>query len=154
MKRVCRTKQWSGLFLFLVIVWICVIIETKDAYALDYAIEHSLNAKIYKTAEYAEGGSGITLTATGATVSGWNYNESRYLQVNIMVVPKEEEVHFIEIKLPSIFYAVNDVEEIPNGFFKMEFNQNLDFLTNNDIVLLKASHGLHLIGIVDYLINR
>lgn len=29
-----------------------------------------------------------------------------------------------------------------------------DFLTNNDIVLLKASHGLHLIGIVDYLINR
>ena len=29
-----------------------------------------------------------------------------------------------------------------------------EFLTNKDIVLLKASHGLHLIGIVDYLINR
>ena len=29
-----------------------------------------------------------------------------------------------------------------------------EFLTNNDIVLLKASHGLHLIGIVDYLMNK
>ena len=29
-----------------------------------------------------------------------------------------------------------------------------DFLTNNDIVLLKASHGLHLIGIVNYLLNK
>ena len=28
------------------------------------------------------------------------------------------------------------------------------FLTDNDIVLLKASHGLHLIGIVDYLMNK
>ena len=29
-----------------------------------------------------------------------------------------------------------------------------EFLTNNDIVLLKASHGLHLIGIVDYLMDK
>ena len=28
------------------------------------------------------------------------------------------------------------------------------FLTDNDMVLLKASHGLHLIGIVDYLMCK
>ena len=29
-----------------------------------------------------------------------------------------------------------------------------EFLTNNDIVLLKGSHGIYLIGIVDYLMNK
>ena len=128
---------YKSSFIFIVLCAL-MIIFCENSYAeelvlgsgMNYIVEHSINATLYDTNQYGDGGRGQILNAEGINIEKWSYNESKFLQVNIMLANNLDEVHIVEIKLPTPFYAVSDVTEVPAGFSKVEMIKNPDLSIN------------------------
>ena len=126
----CKLNFKHLVFYLMSISMFILIILNEDSFAeellaksaMDYSIEHSINATLYNNNQYTEGGK--TLTTSGINIDNWNYNKSKYLQVNIMVVAKQDEVHVVEIKFATPFYSVSDVTNVPSGFSRVEGIKN------------------------------
>ena len=112
-------------FIFMIISMMTVIFCSENCFAegtiasgaMNYAVEHSINSVIYDNHKYgADGEKGLVLTSNGITYNNWEYTDSKYLQVTMMVEAKRDEVHILEIKLDKLFYSVSDVTHVPSGF--------------------------------------
>lgn len=93
--------------------------------------DHSFRAVLYDTAEYgSDTDEGIPLTEEGATLEGWDFNTSKYLQIDLSVPSAENTVHIVTVKLPKELYVVGSVDTIPAGFSKVDFEKNEDLSVN------------------------
>ncbi|MBE5934559.1 MAG: hypothetical protein E7262_02055 [Lachnospiraceae bacterium] len=134
-----KRVNWKKVVLFGIMMGIVTILNGNCAYAdilsgtgMDYLIKHNISARLYDTNAYSGGGEGIALSNSGATVEGWDYKKSKYLQIDILVDASPDEVHVVELKLAPIFYIASDIDEIPAGYSKVEKIPYDKVACNND----------------------
>ena len=144
MNHIRECVQWSRLILFVFVMGVITIFMNDYAYAdigMDYLIKHNLSAKIYETNEYSAGGEGVILSNDGSTIEGWDYDESRFLQIDIFVDASPDEVHVVELKLAPIFYNAGDIDEVPAGYSKVERVNNSSITCNNGTYAYSLNDG-------------
>jgi len=88
-----------------------------------------LEAALYDNSQYSLGGEGIKLTSNGATVTGWQYDTSRYLQIH-PTIPEDNNVYVVGVSVPKELYFVTNDFVTPAGYSKVEFTKNPDFAVN------------------------
>ena len=123
MNYVRECVQRSRLVLFVFVMGVVTLLMNDYAYAdigMDYLIKHNLSARLYDSNGYSADGEGVVLSNSGAIIEGWEYTESKYLQIDILVDASPNETHIIELKLAPIFHIANDINEVPMGYSKVE----------------------------------
>lgn len=85
--------------------------------------KYYLNAILYNTAQYASGGTGTKLTESGITISNWDFNTSKYLQIDPKV-PADGNIYKVQIILPQEMYIVGTELTAPAGYSNVEFVKN------------------------------
>ena len=113
--------------ILLVIVLILVPISLFRS-SLAEEENYSLEAVLYDTVQYS-GGTGTTLTESGAQVSGWQFNTSKYLQINPRV-PADGNTYEVSIILPQEMYIVATSLVAPSGYSNVEFTKNSSISVN------------------------
>ncbi|MBE5935035.1 MAG: hypothetical protein E7262_04505 [Lachnospiraceae bacterium] len=100
--------------------------EKVESVAIEAAPSCSISACLYDNSSYT--GTGSILSTKGVTVSGWEYNKSKFLKVNVSVDPDLNKTHIVEINMPKEFYVVStDVCYPVPGFKSVNFVKNADF---------------------------
>lgn len=93
-------------------------------------LHHSIEAVLYDTDEYGEGGEGQKLTEKGIDIENWEVGTSKYLQVDVEVHSFENDLHTVRIKLPKELYFVNEVNAVPAGYSEVNFERNKKLSVN------------------------
>ncbi len=88
----------------------------------DTSAGYSLEAALYDTNQYS-GSTGTKLTEEGASVTGWDYRKSKYLQID-PVVPADGNTYKISVELPQQFYIVASKLSVPAGYETVDFTKN------------------------------
>ena len=124
-------KQKILKYLILLLVGIIAIIPCKFIFssAADTDEQYSLKAVLYDSAQY-EGGTGTALTEAGAEVNEWQYNTSKYLQID-PVIPESDNTYTIKVELPQELYIVTAKLETPAGYKNVEFIKNEKIVIND-----------------------
>ncbi len=86
-----------------------------------------LNVNLWDTTQYSAG-TGTQLTETGAVVNDWDFETSKYLQID-PTVPADGNTYVITVELPQEFYIVATELSVPSGY------QNVNFTKNEEIVI-------------------
>ena len=56
---------------------------------------------LYDNELYADGGNGVALTEEGVDITGWDYQSSKFLQVDVSLHATTNDIHVVEIELPK-----------------------------------------------------
>lgn len=87
-----------------------------------------LTAILYDTNEYSLE-SGTALTEEGVAIENWEYNTSKFLQINPFV-PADENTYRIKVELPPELYLLTDEIIVPSGYTSAEFTKNDPIIVN------------------------
>ena len=87
-----------------------------------------LTAILYDTNEYSSE-SGTALTEDGVIIEGWQYNTSKFLQINPFV-PADGNTYRVKVELPPEFYLLTDKIIIPSAYTSAEFTKNSPLTVN------------------------
>lgn len=108
----------------------------------------TLTATLWDTNQYAAG-TGTALSETGVEITGWDYETSKYLQID-PGVPADGNTYVVSVILPEEFYIVATELALPAGYQKVDFEKNEDIVINDttNITLNKYS------GTAKYTLNN
>jgi hypothetical protein len=138
-KITARLVQSSSIVLFMIIVGLCAfgldkndMIEPKVESSVAAAgAECDVEATLYNNSSYS--GAGVKLTESGATVSGWDRNDSKFLNVDVSIEKGNKATFVVEVVLPKQLYVVGtDIDYVPSGFKKVTFQHNGSMKVNGD----------------------
>lgn len=117
------------LFLFLLIPLYFTYANTYvDPEVFGFNDSTQLTAVLYDTTEYASG-TGNVLTESGIEINNWEYNASKYLQIDPLV-PDDGNTYKVIVELPQEFYFVLDELALPSGYKSVDFIKNSDLSVN------------------------
>ena len=89
----------------------------------------ALSVILYDTNQYGAG-TGTELTTSGATINDWQYDTSKFLQINPNV-PDDGNIYSITVKMPKEFYAVTNSVSAPVGYSSATFTKNSPITATN-----------------------
>lgn len=90
----------------------------------------TMTATLYDTDSYSAG-TGTTLTEEGVTIEGWQYDTSKYLQIDTNV-PDDGNTYEVVVELPQEMYIVGTELATQSGFQTPEFTKNEDIVINQN----------------------
>ena len=93
-------------------------------------IDPTISATLYDTNQYASG-TGVELTEEGAKVDGWQYDTSKFLQIDPLV-PADGNKYIVTVKLPQELYIVGSELTTPSGYQNLEFTKNESLVINEN----------------------
>ena len=89
----------------------------------------ALSVILYDTNQYGAG-TGTELTTSGAIINDWQYDTSKFLQINPNV-PDDGNIYSITVKMPKEFYAVTNSVSAPVGYSSATFTKNTAITATN-----------------------
>ena len=92
--------------------------------------EYELVANLWDTNQYSEG-TGTQLTEDGIVIDGWQYETSKFLQIDPSV-PADGSTYVITVKVPQEFYIVASELPTPAGYQSVEFTKNESIEINDN----------------------
>ena len=93
-------------------------------------VSPTMTATLYDTDSYSAG-TGTTLTEEGVTIEGWQYDTSKYLQIDTNV-PDDGNIYEVVVELPEEMYIVGTELATQSGFQTPEFTKNEDIVINQN----------------------
>lgn len=93
------------------------------------ALDPSITATLYDTDSYGSG-TGTALTEEGVTIEDWEYDTSKYLQIDANV-PDDGNTYVVTVELPQEFYIVGSELANQSGFQTPEFTKNEGIVIND-----------------------
>lgn len=93
-------------------------------------VSPTMTATLYDTDSYSAG-TGTTLTEEGVTIKGWQYDTSKYLQIDTNV-PDDGNTYEVVVELPQEMYIVGTELATQSGFQTPEFTKNEDIVINQN----------------------
>ncbi len=132
-------KLYKYIPYILVIFALVLIVSPKYFSKADpESAEATISATLYDSSAYS---SGTVLTETGATVSGWEVDTNKYLQID-PEVPNDGNTYKVIIELPQEFYAAIQEITTPSGYSDVSFTKNSHISINtNKTYNLKTYSG-------------
>ncbi len=120
-------KNITLTLLILLVITIAIVPIYKTLSTSEGQEESSFVATISDTNQYTDG---IELTESGIELNNWQYNTSKYLQIN-PTVPDDENIYIVTVELPKELYVVGTEVTLPTGYSNVEFTKNEDISVNN-----------------------
>ena len=90
-----------------------------------------ISAIIYDNSQYSLGGEGLKLTSEGIDLTGWQYTDSKYLQINVSI-PQDGKKYAVKVSTAKEIYLVTNELVVPAGFSDVTFTKNEDILVNTN----------------------
>lgn len=113
--------------LILLVVTIAIVPIYKTLSTSEVQADTAFVATISDTNQYTDG---IELTESGIELNNWQYNTSKYLQIN-PTVPDDENIYIVTVELPKELYVVGTELTLPTGYSNVEFTKNEDISVDN-----------------------
>lgn len=129
MKKSCRELKKYAVVLLGILIFVISANLLRVSLAEENS-DYSLSAVLYDTEEYSSGGAGNQLTESGITISNWDFNTSKYLQINPNVLA-DGNTYKVQVILPQEMYIVGEKITAPSGYSDVQFTKNPSISVNN-----------------------
>lgn len=125
-------KQFHLLSIFSLFVLSAIVFSKIYTLCFEEKSSNNLiNATIYDNSQYNLGGDGLSLTSDGVDINGWDYNVSKYLQINV-AIPNDNKKYIVKIKTAKEIYFVTSKLVAPTGFSNVSFTKNENITVNTN----------------------
>lgn len=91
--------------------------------------EFDLQATLWDSEQYSNG-TGTQLTDSGVTINNWEFETTKYLQID-PVVPADGNTYVVSIELPQEFYVQGSELPVPSGYQSVNFTKNENIVINS-----------------------